>query len=92
MACLHQINAAHKLPLCLRLAAPGDSLLLIESAVSLVAAPHSLESIPDQLQVFALEADAIARGLNQRTASSIELISDQRWVELSLEASRVCSW
>ena len=92
MPCLHQINATQKLPLCLRLLAAGDQLLLTETAVTLVLDTQSLQQLPAGVELLALEDDLIARGLSEKLPSGVKAISDHQWVEATLEADRVCNW
>ena len=92
MATLYQLNAPYKLGSCLKLATATDKLVLIESAVALVADAHFLKQLPVGLKVFALSDDLQARGLLAACPASIQAISDAQWVAASLEADRVCSW
>lgn len=92
MATLYQLNAPCKLVSCLKLLTATDSLVLIESAVALVANTHFLKQLPVGLKVFALSDDLQARGLLAACPASIQAISDAQWVAASLEADRVCSW
>lgn len=92
MATLHQLNTETKLANCLKLLAAGDSLVLIESGVALVAKVNFLPQLPTGINVLVLKSDLQARGLLATCPSSIRVISDAEWVEVSLEADRVCSW
>jgi len=92
MACLHQINATQKLPLCLRLLTAGDRLLLTETAVSLILDTQALQQLPAGVELLALEDDLLARGLSEKLPSGVKAISDNQWVAATLEAERVCSW
>jgi len=92
MATLHQLNTQHKLANCLKLLAATDSLVLIETAVTLVVQPDFLQQLPQGLKVLALNSDLQARGLLNTCPAAIRIITDAEWVEASLEADRVCSW
>jgi|AntRauTorcE11897_2_1112592.scaffolds.fasta_scaffold05538_6 tRNA 2-thiouridine synthesizing protein B len=92
MASLHQLNSVQKLPLCLRLLAAGDRLLLTETAVTLILDTQALQQLPAGVELLALADDLVARGLSEKLPSGIKAITDTQWVEATLEAERVCSW
>lgn len=92
MPTLHQLNNSHKLESCLPLLAAGDQLLLIESAVTLLQDQFFLQRLSPQIQLMALSSDVKARGLMSTCSASIQLLSDEEWINTCLEADRVCSW
>ncbi|WP_114417784.1 sulfurtransferase complex subunit TusB [Marinospirillum perlucidum] len=92
MATLHQLNTSDKAQLCLPLLRPGDNLLLMEAAVSLLTQDHWLKELPESIELLALEADVAARGLSRFLGDEITLLKDSDWVAKTLEVKSVCSW
>ncbi|MGB1091974.1 MAG: DsrH/TusB family sulfur metabolism protein [Oceanobacter sp.] len=85
---LHQLSSANPeiLSQCLKVAAPEDSLLLLGDALALV---NILNTTSSGRCVYARESDQVRYGLS---LDQVDLISDQRWVELTLEHQSVLSW
>jgi tRNA 2-thiouridine synthesizing protein B len=67
---------------------PGDALLLTESAVLALPASSDGES---QIPVYALEADALARGVSGYAGEAI-LVDFPAMVEMTAIAQNVISW
>jgi sulfur relay protein TusB/DsrH len=80
---LFQLNQA-TLPPLLALATPDDMLLLRRDAVYLLLSQHSWPC-----QVSVLQQDILQRGI--ACPSAVAVLSDEEWVELTLEASQVIS-
>lgn len=87
-------HAGPALDSCLRAAAPGSHILLIEDAVyagrRLSDASTALTS--SGCRVYALRADVEARGLLDSMATGIELIEYSEFVALAVECHTVQSW
>ncbi|TXH98660.1 MAG: hypothetical protein E6Q75_00520 [Rheinheimera sp.] len=77
---LHQAN----LPALLTLVQPDDRLLLRRDAVYLLLTQHSWPC-----QVSVLQQDLQQRGV--ACPGSVSILSDEEWVELTLQASQVIS-
>lgn len=97
MSTLHTVNKspfAHQaLASCLRACQTGDAILLLEDGV-IGALPHSLilqESARD-IDIYALEADLLARGLLSRISPNIQVISYDDFVALACTHKNSISW
>nr|WP_010130780.1 sulfurtransferase complex subunit TusB [Microbulbifer agarilyticus] len=73
---------------CLGSFVEGDALLLIEDAVYAAASPAE-HKLP-QGQVFALAADAQARGVT--LAQAVTGIDETAWVDLCVAHTPIVSW
>lgn len=80
---------------CLRIAAAGSKLLLLEDAVyaAITGTPAQkrLEARTD-LVCYALECDVAARGLRELIAGHVTLVNEAEFVRLSVECHAVQSW
>lgn len=92
MPVLHQINSVIKLPNCVAAATAGDTILLMEAAVALVAQPAKLASLPAYLNLKVLQQDLRASGLAPQCPARVSQLSDSQWVAATLEAASVCTW
>ena len=95
---LHTVN---KSPLnspclnsCLRTIAQNDALLLMEDVVYGAVEHFSalLVSIPEGVPVFVLQADLLARGLQERLNPSVQVVDDEGFVDLCCQYSKTQSW
>lgn len=77
---------------CVKMLSAGDSILLIESAVSLALEADFLASLPQGVQALVLADDLQARGLSQLAQTGITQLNTPEWVALTLEVDHVCSW
>lgn len=95
MSTLHTLNASsHEQPALLarllRMATPGDSLLLIENGIYTLTDAASLQAIADAgLCLHALQADLAARGIEAKPAS---IVDDIGFVGLACNHRKVVSW
>lgn len=73
---------------------PGDSLLLIENGVYYLnhAQLDAMLAHPNAKQVFALNNDATARGMQLDHNCGVSLIDYTRFVALSCEHDKVIAW
>lgn len=97
---LHIVNKSHtqtnSLQSCLRLAKPGQALLLIEDAVyAATAAGVASASLVDaltQMKVYALQPDVEARGMAGRLVDGVTAIDYAGFVDLVIEHRNNQTW
>jgi tRNA 2-thiouridine synthesizing protein B len=97
---LHIVNKSpferRTLDSCLRVARPGNSLLLIEDAVyGAVIGNKATEKVRLALQtlkVYVLAPDLEARGLKEAAIEGVTLVDYGGFVDLVVEHSVVQSW
>jgi tRNA 2-thiouridine synthesizing protein B len=97
---LHIVNKSHaqtsSLQSCLRLATPGQALLLIEDAVYAAtaggAASSGLAQALKQLKVYALQPDVEARGMAGKLLEGVTPIDYAGFVDLVAEHPTNQSW
>ena len=97
---LHIVNKSPfdrtSLASCLRAAAKGGALLLIEDGVYAVvknsAVETDLRGAMAGMPVYALQADVEARGLADRVIDGVKLVGYDGFVDLVAEHSNVQSW
>ena len=101
MSVLHIVNKSpydrNSLDTCLRLARPESAILLIEDGVYAVqknaAASEQVQQALDQHQVYALQPDIQARGLNpDNMIDGISLVDYDGFVKLTTEHDKLQSW
>ncbi len=97
---LHLVNRSPSSPAalqaCLRVSSPGDAILLIEDGVYCGKLPEAeftgLFQLPDDITLYALETDVLARGIKAQMAGKIILIDFDRFVELTEQHSACQNW
>jgi tRNA 2-thiouridine synthesizing protein B len=97
---LHIVNKSpfEKMTLdsCLRLAAPGSALLLIEDGVYAAtkgnAAAQKIRTASERLKVYVLAPDLEARGMGDAILEGIMPVDYGGFVDLVAEHSAVQSW
>ncbi|CAG0951931.1 Protein TusB [Burkholderiales bacterium] len=97
---LHIVNKSpyerNSLESCLRLAAKGSKVLLIEDAVTAAvrdgAFAAKLGAALQQVEVYALVPDLAARGLKDRVLPGVRLVDYGGFVDLVAESNPVQSW
>ena len=97
---LHIVNKSHSqtnaLASCLRLAKPGQALLLTEDAI--YAATHGgattsgIAGALATLKVYALQADVEARGMTGKLVDGVTLVDYGGFVDLVAEHPTNQSW
>lgn len=100
MAILHTVNksplVSNTLASCLRLASAGDGILLIEDGVYAglrnTAFTVELEQILAKFKLFALQPDALARGILTQVHPQIQLVDYVGFVNLTIEYDKVQAW
>ena len=97
---LHIVNKSHaqstSLQSCLRLAQPGQALLLIEDAVYAAtsggAATSGMAAALTTLKVYALQPDVDARGMAGKLVAGVTPIDYAGFVDLVAEHRNNQSW
>ena len=97
---LHIINKSpfqtSTLDSCLRMAQPGNALLLTEDGVYAATAGSAAESRMRQacttLKVYALQPDMDARGVTGKLIDGVTLVDYGGFVELAVEYNTSHSW
>lgn len=97
---LHIVNKSpyerNSLESCLRLAAKGSKVLLIEDAVTAAvregAFAARLDAALAQVEIYALVPDLAARGLKDRALPGVRLVDYAGFVDLVAENNPVQSW
>ncbi|MBU6259406.1 MAG: sulfurtransferase complex subunit TusB [Burkholderiales bacterium] len=97
---LHIVNKSHlqtaSLQSCLRLALPGQALLLTEDAVyaatAAAAAASGIAAATQRLKVYALQPDLDARGMGGRLAPGVTPVDYAGFVDLVAGHSSNQSW
>ncbi len=95
MSTLFTINkstGSNLLKSCLRAASPGDTVLFLEDGVYHGVDSDVLSKIPEDIEVFCLKEDLIARGLMERLHERGSAASYRRFVELCTQHAKVISW
>ena len=82
---LHTVNKQEAMYRCRAFAGEGDVVVLLEDGVYLACTDQGLRCV-------AIADDIRARGLSTKVAEKIELIDQSRFVELCVEADKVCAW
>jgi len=100
MSILHTVNKSpfehSTLTSCLRLASPGDGILLLEDGVyaGLVNSPFSvhLESSLERFRIYVLEPDLLARGILNLVHPNLQRVDYAGFVDLTTCYSKVQAW
>jgi tRNA 2-thiouridine synthesizing protein B len=89
---LHIVNKTSSLPSCLRLAQPGQTLLLIEDGVYAATRADLLGDAARTLNVHALQPDLAARGMAGKALAGVKTIDYTGFVELVATHPTNQSW
>ena len=100
MSILHIVNKSpyerNSFDSCLRLAKKGAGLLLIEDGIyaaqNVGDANANLKTALASLNVYALQPDVTARGMNDKIDAAVTLIDYDGFVKLTTEYDKVQSW
>ena len=93
--CLHLVMKASRETLkdCLDCCAPGDAIVLMNTAVTLMAGPLGMNSSPGSPPVYCLAADLQAQGMQGALpGSGATLIDGQDLVHLVCRHRHCLSW
>jgi len=97
---LHIVNKSpfqtRTLDTCLRMAKPGNALLLIEDGIYAATVGSATEERVRQacatLKVYALQPDMDARGVTAKLIDGVTLVDYAGFVDLTVEHSTSHSW
>ena len=97
---LHIVNKSalqrNTLESCLRVAAPGGAILLIEDAVYAAtrgnAAEAQLHDALSRFKIYALAPDLEARGMHERVMEGVATVDYGGFVDLVAEHKNCQSW
>jgi len=97
---LHTVNKSpfnhNSLETCLKYAAPGSAVLLIEDGVYAAAqgtaVARQLRDVMKNVPIYALRPDVEARGIQNRVLEGVQLVDYAGFVDLAAEHSSVQSW
>lgn len=95
MSSLHTIAkspGSNLLESCTRLLSDKDVLLFIEDGVIYASRSDLLAPLSGKLKLFALREDVSARGLQNKIASNVEVISMRKFVQLCCDHKKVINW
>lgn len=95
MSTLHTIAKSpdsNLLESCARLLSDNDVLLFIEDGVIYASRIDLLASLSDKQKLFALREDVNARGLQNKIASNVEVISMRKFVQLCCDHKKIVNW
>jgi tRNA 2-thiouridine synthesizing protein B len=87
MGILFIVNRATALASCLGVAAPSDTILLIEDGVFAATAARDWTG-----SLVALEPDVRARGLAERVLHDVRVVDDTGFVELVTTHEPIVTW
>ena len=97
---LHIVNKSpfqtSTLDTCLRMAQPGQALLLIEDGIYAATVGSAMEARVRQacatMKVYALQPDMDARGVTAKLIDGVTLVDYGGFVDLTVEHSTSQSW
>lgn len=85
MATLHVVNRESALAACLHAAAERDEILLIEDGIYAAVKPQPRP-------MLAIDTDVQTRGVRQRLAGGISIVSYAEFVELAVKHNPIVTW
>ena len=93
---LHTINqspfSSLSLKSCEKFSIVGDAVVFLENGVYALVHPNLKLLIQADLKLFALQADILARGLQQRCPDTVKIISYLQFVELCVQYPKQKAW
>lgn len=99
MTTLHTVNKSpyqdSALASCLRFAAPGSAILLLEDAVVAAVAGSTWSQAvagAGEFRWFVLAADLVARGLSGKVLPGVCVVDDAGFVALVVEHDKTVAW
>ena len=100
MKILHKISlsptSSSNLHECLNLCQPGHSILLSGNGVygAILNSPVSkqMQLALNDIEIYALQEDIIARGITPKLLPKIKLITYDEFVDLTIKHSKTYSW
>jgi len=95
MSTLHTIAKSpnsNLLDSCVPLLSTKDALLFVEDGVIYASRRDLLEPLSGKRKLFALREDVNARGLQNKIAENVELVSTRKFVQLCCDHKKVVNW
>jgi tRNA 2-thiouridine synthesizing protein B len=89
---LHVIKSPQSLKLVTALDASQDVILLVEDAIYTAVSDHKLHKILENINVYVLDADVIARGCTTKVSKALKMIGYDGFVGLTEQHSSVITW
>ena len=89
---LHVIKSTQSLKLVTALDASQDVILLVEDAIYAAVPDHKLHKILENINVYVLDADVIARGCTKKVGKALKMIGYDGFVDLTEQHSSVITW
>jgi len=93
---LHTINKSpydHRaLRSCIQFCSAGDAIVLLEDGVYGVTHQDLQQSALEDIKLFAVQADLLARGLPDPQTERIQIITYDTFVALCVDYPRIKSW
>ena len=74
------------------LLARNDALLFLEDGVFYASRADLIATIPGKNKLYALKEDVLARGLQNKIAGNVEVISTRKFVQLCCDHDQVVNW
>ena len=95
MTILHTINKSPATGLfsqCSALLRSGDAVLFLEDGTYHCCEPQLLENIKQDVTIYYLKEDLVARGLMNKVEDHANLASYRKFVELCAKHDKTVSW
>jgi tRNA 2-thiouridine synthesizing protein B len=93
---LHIVNQSpfchDALSQCLRCIGADDSILLIEDGTLLLSNPSHISNLPAHTNLFVLESDAHARGMDHANNKIAVVVNYEGFVDLVVKHNKTISW
>lgn len=89
---LHIVKSVHALEEAIVLISATDKVLLVEQAVFVANPQHKAFAMVKGLNVAVLDADVVARGMDNRISHSVVRVDYEGYVELTVEQPKSMTW
>jgi sulfur relay protein TusB/DsrH len=93
--CLHLVlrSGGELLDECMACAGANDSIVLLDTAVNVLARPDLARWFPPLVPVYCRAADLLAQGFGQSSdCPGVEVVDDQEWIGLVCRHGHCLSW
>lgn len=95
MSCFHLLNkspSAGSFDELRKALSPGDGLLLLEDGVYFLNRPEELSNLPNDISLYFLAEDLLARGLNAPLPANAATVDYDGFVALCACHDKTASW
>jgi sulfur relay protein TusB/DsrH len=95
VTCLHLVlrSGGELLDECMACAGANDSIMLLDTAVNVLARPDLARWFPAAVPVYCHKADMLAQGLGQSADyPGVEVVDDLEWITLVCQHGHCLSW